>query len=122
MEAIVAPSDPKDAEAALRQELRRGALVLAVLAALHREQCGSDLMPALARTGVMIDAGALYPMLRRLETQGLLVSEWRLETGRRRRYYRTSAAGETVLSTLTLELEQLTQGLQTLKEHARAGR
>lgn len=116
----MASSDPKDAEVALRQELRRGALVLAVLAALHREQCGSDLMPTLGRADVLIDAGALYPMLRRLETQGLLGSEWRLEAGRRRRYYQTSIVGEAVLTTLTLELEQLTQGLRALKDNARA--
>jgi len=61
----------------LRLELRRGSLVLAVLAALRTERYGYTLRKQLADAGLAIEEGALYPMLRRLETQGLLTSEWR---------------------------------------------
>ena len=64
---------------ALRQELRRGALVLAVLAVLREESNGTMVRDRLADGGVEIEEGALYPMLRRLEEQGLLTSEWRRE-------------------------------------------
>ena len=64
-------SEGRDPHAGLRQELRRGTLVLAVLSALRRERCGADLIDDLNGAHVPIEAGALYPMLRRLEDQGL---------------------------------------------------
>lgn len=74
-------------------ELRRGVLVLAALRCLHAEAYGYALKKTLAEGGLDIDEGTLYPLLRRLEAQGLLASEWRVEEGRPRRYYRTSTAG-----------------------------
>jgi len=61
----------------LRLELRRGSLIIAVLAALRSEQYGYTLRKTLSDCGIDIDEGTLYPLLRRLETQGLLLSEWR---------------------------------------------
>jgi PadR family transcriptional regulator PadR len=104
---------PQDA---LRQEMRRGALVLAALLALRRERCGSDLIEVLAVAGVSIEPGALYPMLRRLEDQGLLTSEWRVEDARRRRFYISSPAGQAVAAELKDELISLVSGLQSLTE------
>jgi len=92
---------------ALRLELRRGSLILAVLGHLRREHYGYTLRKALAEAGVEIDEGALYPMLRRLETQGLLTSEWREEEKRNKRFYRLSADGRAVLARLTDEWAQL---------------
>ncbi|WP_145915915.1 PadR family transcriptional regulator [Brevundimonas naejangsanensis] len=100
----------------LRQELRRGTLVLAVLSALRHERCGADLIAILAGANVPIEPGALYPMLRRLEDQGLLVSEWRVEDARRRRFYRASTEGGKTADELTTDLARLTAGLQSLKE------
>jgi PadR family transcriptional regulator len=87
----------------LRLELRRGSLVLAVLAQLRREQYGYTLRKTLAEHGMEIDEGTLYPLLRRLETQGLLVSEWREEDKRSKRFYRLSTAGKLVLKQLLSE-------------------
>lgn len=81
----------------LKLELRRGSLVLAALAALRTEQYGYTLRRSLAGVGVAIEESALYPMLRRLEEQGLLVSQWREEANRKKRFYRISRAGEQVL-------------------------
>jgi DNA-binding PadR family transcriptional regulator len=92
---------------ALRLELRRGSLILAVLGHLRREHYGYTLRKALGEAGVEIDEGALYPMLRRLETQGLLTSEWREEEKRNKRFYRLSADGRAVLARLTEEWAQL---------------
>ena len=84
-------------------ELRRGCLVLAVLAQLQTEHYGYTLRKALADHGIAIDEGTLYPLLRRLETQGLLVSEWREEGKRNKRFYRLSPDGVPVLEHLLRE-------------------
>src|SRR4249919_1587130 len=88
---------------ALRLELRRGTLILAVLGTLRAEKYGYTLRNELAGQGIEIDEGALYPMLRRLETQGLLTSEWREEEKRNKRFYRLSPQGRSVLARLTEE-------------------
>jgi PadR family transcriptional regulator PadR len=78
----------------LRLELRRGCLTLAVLAQLRQEHYGYTLRKALAERGLAIDESTLYPLLRRLESQGLLTSEWREEDKRNKRFYRLSSDGE----------------------------
>jgi DNA-binding PadR family transcriptional regulator len=98
----------------LRQELRRGTLILAVLAQLKVERYGYSLRQALAEVGLEIDEGALYPMLRRLETQGLLTSEWREEDKRKKRFYRLSSDGEAVLARLSAEWRTMNDTLQNL--------
>jgi PadR family transcriptional regulator PadR len=82
-------------------ELRRGVLVLAVLSQLHGEQYGYSLKKALVEKGLDIDEGTLYPLLRRLESHGLLESAWRVEEGRPRRYYAISPVGEQAEQVLT---------------------
>jgi PadR family transcriptional regulator PadR len=96
---------PNDADIfeTLRQELRRGSLILAVLGQLRAEHYGYTLRKALAEVGVEIEEGALYPMLRRLEAQGLLTSEWREEERRNKRFYRLSGDGRAVLDRLVEE-------------------
>jgi PadR family transcriptional regulator PadR len=74
----------------LRLELRRGCLIVAVLAQLREEHYGYTLRKALAEQGLAIEESTLYPLLRRLETQGLLTSEWREEEKRNKRFYRLS--------------------------------
>ena len=98
----------------LSLELRRGALVLAVLIALRDEQYGYSLKKSLAAAGVEIDEGTLYPLMRRLETQGLLKSRWRVEDGRPRRYYRISAQGEATQRALAAEWNDLTTAIERL--------
>ena len=88
-------------------ELRRGALVLAVLTQLNREEYGYSLKKLLAERGLEIEEGTLYPLLRRLEAQGLLSSAWRLEDGRPRRYYRIAPEGERFRSELAAEWKEL---------------
>lgn len=92
---------PESPVAKLELELRRGALVLAVLTQLRQEQYGYSLRQALAERGMPIEEGTLYPLLRRLEGQGLLASEWKIENGPPRRYYRLNDAGEALLAELT---------------------
>jgi PadR family transcriptional regulator, regulatory protein PadR len=87
----------------LRLELRRGCLILAVLAALRSEQYGYTLRKLLGEHGLQVDEGTLYPLLRRLETQGLLVSEWREEGKRNKRFYRLSDQGTQMLTHLLAE-------------------
>jgi DNA-binding PadR family transcriptional regulator len=82
-------------------ELRRGVLVLAVLSRLRVPQYGYSLRQVLAEGGMPIDEGTLYPLLRRLEAQGLLASEWNTGHSPPRRYYRLSAEGERVLAALS---------------------
>src|SRR5512137_2828122 len=84
-------------------ELRRGVIVLAVLSRLEQEQYGYSLIRNLADNGLEIDQGTLYPLLRRLESQGLLQSNWRVETDRPRRYYLLSDEGRQLLPRLKEE-------------------
>lgn len=95
-------------------EFRRGALVLAVLSQLRQEQYGYSLKKALAERGLEIDEGTLYPLLRRLEAQGLLRSRWSLEGARPRRYYRTSALGEAMQRDLAADWESLARAMERL--------
>lgn len=89
-------------------ELRRGTLVLAVLNQLQRIQYGYSLKQELSDQGVDINEGTLYPLLRRLESQGLLESEWQvIDDARPRRYYQISPAGATILTNLTQEWHDL---------------
>lgn len=81
-------------------ELRRGVLVLAVLSQLRQRQYGYSLRQALADGGMPIEEGTLYPLLRRLEAQGLLASQWDTATAPPRRYYRLNAEGRQVLAEL----------------------
>ncbi|MFZ0301168.1 MAG: PadR family transcriptional regulator [Terracidiphilus sp.] len=87
----------------LRLELRRGCLTLAVLGQLKQEHYGYTLRKSLAGQGLEIDESTLYPLLRRLETQGLLTSEWREEEKRNKRFYRLSADGEAIFARLLEE-------------------
>jgi PadR family transcriptional regulator PadR len=100
----------------LRLELRRGCLILAVLAELRTERYGYVLRKGLADRGMAIDENTLYPLLRRLETQGLLVSEWREEEKRNKRFYRLSPEGEVILSQLLEEWTGINSSLNRILE------
>jgi DNA-binding PadR family transcriptional regulator len=95
-------------------ELRRGALVLAVLSRLRSPQYGYSLRQALADGGMPIEEGTLYPLLRRLEAQGLLASEWNTGHSPPRRYYRLSSAGERTLAELAEAWRAQTQVIDGL--------
>ena len=98
----------------LRLEVRRGCLTVAVLAALRTEQYGYTLRKLLAEHGLVVDEGTLYPLLRRLETQGLLVSEWREEAKRNKRFYRLSGMGLQMLTLLVVEWRSIDESLDAL--------
>ena len=100
----------------LRLELRRGCLILAVLAQLRVEHYGYTLRRALADQGLAIEESTLYPLLRRLETQGLLTSQWREEDKRNKRFYRISPEGERVLGRLLEEWRALGQALDRITQ------
>ena len=96
-------------------ELRRGVLSIAVLSQLSKEQYGYSLLKALSDKGMEIDQSTLYPLLRRLESQGLLQSDWRIvDEARPRRYYVISPQGRTVLTTLKREWSAMTETLQQM--------
>jgi len=84
-------------------ELRRGVIVLAALSQLETEEYGYSLLKKLAELGLDVDQGTLYPLLRRLEAQGVLESVWKLEESRPRRYYVISAEGKKLLPKLKKE-------------------
>ncbi len=87
----------------LRLELRRGVVVLAVLSQMDTARYGYSLIQQLAEQGLDVEEGTLYPLLRRLEKQGLLESEWDTGEARPRKYYRISDLGRKVLAALTAE-------------------
>jgi PadR family transcriptional regulator PadR len=98
----------------LRLELRRGCLVLAALAALRTEEYGYTLRKSLADRGLEIDEGTLYPLLRRLESQGLLVSEWREHDKRNKRFYRLSEQGSQILGQLAADWRAMDDSLAAI--------
>ena len=95
----------------LRLELRRGCLVVGVLAELRSERYCYTLRKALSERGLQVDEGTLYPLLRRLESQGVLVSEWREEDKRNKRFYRLSKDGHQLLRQLLEEWKQIGSSL-----------
>jgi PadR family transcriptional regulator PadR len=98
----------------LMLELRRGTIVLAVLSQLRGEQYGYSLLKLLSERGLDIDQGTLYPLLRRLESQGLLTSAWKVEGSRPRRYYVISNEGSDVLPRLKGEWDSLVATLDDM--------
>lgn len=100
----------------IQLELRRGCLVLAVLAALREQECGYGLRKGLAQNGLAIDEGTLYPLLRRLETQRLLASEWRSHDKRNKRFYRLTPEGTEILEQLLAEWRDIDTSITTIVE------
>jgi PadR family transcriptional regulator, regulatory protein PadR len=98
----------------LRLELRRGCLIVAVLAQLRCEHYGYALRKALADQGMDIDENTLYPLLRRLESQGLLASSWREENKRNKRFYHLSDEGEAILTKLLEEWNDIDAALSRI--------
>ena len=104
----------KDQYQKLKLELRRGVLILAVLAELRSEHYGYSLRKNLIAKGLEIDEGTLYPLIRRLEKQGLLESEWRQEDKRKKRFYQLSEVGKTMLINLSEDWNQVTSTLNKI--------
>ena len=96
------------------QELRRGTVVLACLVRLRTPDYGYALLESLNAIGITVDANTLYPLLRRLEKQGLLTSEWNTDEARPRKFYRTSPAGETLAAELTADWRRIDDALTRL--------
>lgn len=109
----ITPSDPALFDN-LRLELRRGCLTVATLAALRTEQYGYTLRKTLGAHGLVVDEGTLYPLLRRLENQGLLLSEWREEAKRNKRFYRLSGEGARMLDQLLAEWRSIDRSLNAI--------
>ena len=102
----------------LRIELRSGCLIVAALAQLRAEHYGYTLRKALADIGMNIEESTLYPLLRRLESQGLLLSEWREENKRNKRFYRLSAKGKRMLEDLLVEWDGINRALAKILRRA----
>ena len=103
-----------DAFGKLELELRRGVVVLATLSQLRTPRYGYELRQALADKGLPIEEGTLYPLLRRLEAQGLLKSEWKIEDGPPRRYYSLNADGRKLLKKLIASWQGMNDAMDRL--------
>ena len=96
-------------------ELRRGVIAIAVLSQLSKEEYGYSLLKALSDQGLEVDQSTLYPLLRRLESQGLLQSKWRIaDEARPRRYYVISRQGREVLAQLKGEWSAMTATMKKM--------
>jgi len=103
------------------QELRRGTVVLACLIRLRTPDYGYALLESLNGLGILVDANTLYPLLRRLEKQALLTSEWNTEEARPRKFYRTSPAGEQLAAALTTDWRRIDDALARLETDTDTG-
>ena len=111
------PPDSKTFDS-LRLELHRGCLIVAVLAQLRAEHYGYTLRKALADEGLAIEESTLYPLLRRLETQKLLTSEWREEDKRNKRFYKLSPEGQTTLTQLLAEWNAINDSVNNILQNS----
>jgi len=102
---------------AMRLELRRGVIALAVLRVLEQEHYGYSLRKLLLEAGLDIEEGTLYPLVRRLESHGLLRSRWTVAEGRRRRYYQLSGEGRAVVADLRQEWQVLNGAIACIEEN-----
>jgi len=98
------------------QELRRGTLILCVLANLKESTYGYNLIERLSHSGISIEANTLYPLLRRLETQQLLLSSWNTEGTKPRKYYSLTDYGKEVLLDLTIHWKSTVQNMNYILE------
>ncbi|NCC65529.1 MAG: PadR family transcriptional regulator [Spirochaetia bacterium] len=103
-------------------ELNRGTMTLCVLASLHTAQYGYSLLQNLAEKGIELEANTLYPMLRRLESQGVLQSSWDTSESRPRKFYTLSEKGKTIFTLLKeqwgIQQERITSLLREENYHA----
>ena len=97
-------------------ELKRGTLILGVLSRLHTPQCGYVLVKELEDKGISADPSTLYPLLRRLEKQGLLCSEWDLQETKPRKYYRRTELGDQIFQNLKDEWLRIEKDMRRLLE------
>lgn len=93
-------------------ELRRGSLTMAVLGCLSKPHYGYALLQTLQEAGLDIEANTLYPLLRRLESQGLLTSDWDTSESRPRKYYSINDTGKAALSLLLSEWENMQRSME----------
>ena len=99
------------------QEMRRGTIILCVLAKLRRSAYGYNLVAELSETGIAIEANTLYPLLRRLESQGLLESTWNTtDAAKPRKYYVTTGFGEEILRELKKHWQNTVQSMDNILE------
>jgi len=103
------------------QELKRGVLQVAVLALLRRRTYGYDLLRVLGERGFAAEEGTLYPVLRRLEGEGLLASEWDTTGSRPRKYYESTDTGRAALSALTAEWSRVDTSLRSVLNESENG-
>ena len=108
--------DKKEIVSGLVPELRRGTVIICVLAKLKEPAYGYNLIAELADTGIAIEANTLYPLLRRLESQGLLESTWNTEGVKPRKYYVSTALGKEVLSELARHWQDTAKSMDKLLE------
>jgi PadR family transcriptional regulator PadR len=118
MDATSNPSSEPQIFDSLRLELRRGCLIVAALAQLRVEHYGYTLRKALADQGLAIEESTLYPLLRRLETQKLLTSQWREEDKRNKRFYKLSSEGELILAQLLAEWNSINDSVNNILQHS----
>ncbi|MBT3318169.1 MAG: PadR family transcriptional regulator [Clostridia bacterium] len=107
-------SDNNEIKTNLFLELRRGTITLCVLSQLTEPKYGYALVETLDEKGMRVEPGTLYPLLRRLEKQGLLKSEWETTGSKPRKYYVLSEMGEQVYLALTAEWGQMRETIDTL--------
>jgi DNA-binding PadR family transcriptional regulator len=103
-------------------QTRRGALTLAVLAAiLDGEFYGYNIMKRLNRKeydNLQVEPSTIYPLLRRLEQRGMLEAEWSEGKGKRKRLYFVTREGKEMLRKMSKTWLDLTEQLTRLLKEA----
>ncbi|MEM0530927.1 PadR family transcriptional regulator [Zongyangia sp. HA2173] len=106
--------EEKELLSTLLLELRRGTLTISVLSQMKEPKYGYALVQSLEQKGVAIDPNTLYPLLRRLESQGLLESKWETGGAKPRKYYQRTEYGKQIYKQLKTYWENLSAGIEKL--------
>lgn len=100
-------------------EMRRGTIVLGVLEKLREPMYGYSLVSELAELGVPVEANTLYPLLRRLESQGVLESRWETGESKPRKYYATTETGRQVCDALEKNWRATVESMNRIMEESK---
>ena len=117
---LEALGEEKDLRSSLLMELRRGTLVLSVLSQMGEPKYGYSLVQSLVEKGIDIDPNTLYPLLRRLEKQGLLESQWETGGSKPRKYYHRTDYGTQIYEDLKVQWEELSESMGKLLKEGEA--
>lgn len=99
----------------LATQLRKGFLAYCVLKVCQTSHYTSDIIKTLSDAELVVVEGTIYPLLSRLQKDGLLEYQWQeSEQGPPRKYYQTTDFGQQVVDAMAVKIAELNKTLKKL--------